>query len=72
MVEFVNIGVGLHKQEMPVYDGAEWAPDISKLLRVDRQVWVLADSVWRKEKVVRQVTVHKLLSMWDYEGKWES
>ena len=35
-------------------------------------MWVLAESVWRKEKVVRQVTVHELLSMWDYEGKWES
>ena len=72
MVGFVTLGAGLHKREVPVYDGAGWAPDVLKLPRADRRVWVLAESVWGKERVVRRVTAHELLSLWDYEGKWES
>ena len=64
MVGFVTLGAGLHKQEVPVYDGAGWAPDVSKLLSADRRVWVLAESVWGKERVVRRITAYELLSLW--------
>ena len=44
VVGFVTLGAGLHKREVPVYDGAGWAPDVSKVPRADRRVWVLAES----------------------------
>ena len=56
----------------PVYDGEGWAPDISRLSPRDRLIWVLAEWVWSKKRVVRQIGPTELLAVWDYEGKHES
>ena len=60
------------RRRAPIYDGAGCAPDVSQLDEAEQRVWVLAQSVWRKERVVRQILPHELLSLWDYEGKLES
>ena len=39
----------------PVYDATGWAPDLSELHYKERDIWVLTESVWSKEQVVRQI-----------------
>lgn len=57
----------------PVYDGKGAAPDISTFRDMDeRLIWVLANSVWMKERAVRQIDCSELLALWDYKGKLES
>jgi hypothetical protein len=72
VVGFVTVGPKNGRREMPVYDSAGRTPDVSQLPAKDRCVWVLTETVWRKERVVRQILPHELLSLWDYEGKLES
>jgi hypothetical protein len=70
---FVTVREQGRQRILPVYDGEGWAPDVSQLDHADRFLWVLADSVWGgKERVVRRIVGHELLSIWDYEGKFES
>ena len=57
----------------PVYDSAGLAPVLDTLTPGKEQhIWVLANSVWKKERVVRQITSTKILAIWDYEGKLEA
>jgi hypothetical protein len=57
----------------PVYDSSGSAPDLGKLPNDGRYFWVSANSVFSKdEKVIRQVSNAELLTIWDYEGKFES
>ena len=57
----------------PVYDGAGLAPALDTLTPgKERHIWVLANSVWKKERVVRQITSNKIMAIWDYEGKLEA
>ena len=56
----------------PVYDGEGMGPDLGKMAAQDWRFWVLVKTVYQPKPVVRQVTDHELLSIWDYEGKLES
>ena len=57
---------------MPVYSGEGFGPNLSCLHSRERHFWVLAQSVFSKNPVLRQVKTAELLAMWDYEGKLES
>ena len=69
---FVTVGDKGGCTRVPVYDGARHAPDVSQLDAAGQRLWVLAESAWRKERVIQQILPHKVLSLWDYEGKLES
>ena len=57
----------------PVYDGAGLAPALDTLTPgKERHIWVLANSVWKKQRGVRQITFTEILAIWDYEGKIEA
>ena len=68
----MTVGAKDCRTRVPVYDGARHAPDVGQLGAANQRLWVLAESVWRKERVVRQILPHELLLLWDYEGKLES
>jgi hypothetical protein len=58
---------------LKVYDGAGLGPDLHAITTARFLFfWVLAFSVWNKERIYRPVKLHELYSMWDYEGKLES
>jgi len=56
----------------PVYDAGGLAPDVDGRPLHERLLWVRAQTVWRKDAVVRRMLPYELLAMWDYEGKLES
>ena len=68
------IGVVTFKRiakQVPVFSAASLGPDISALAVEERTIWVRANSVRSRDPVVRQVNIHELHAMWDYEGKLE-
>ena len=57
----------------PVYSSAGFAPDVSRVLPKERELFVQAESVYAPgDSLVRAVKRHEVLSIWDYEGKLES
>ena len=72
---FVGI-VKVHKSGrcLRVYDGDSFGPDLFTLVdSIFLFFWVRANSVWSKQnKILRQVRLHELFGIWDYEGKLES
>ena len=55
----------------PVYSATRLGPDLSTMRARDRLIWVKANSVRSPHPVLRQVNIHELHAMWDYEGKLE-
>ena len=53
-----------------VFDGNSFAPDLAVLESpAMHHLWVLAVSVFSKDRVVRKINVMELLAIWDYAGK---
>ena len=64
--EVVGLVDGVHR----VYAGSGFGPDLSTLSSQEmHHLWVLAVSVYSKEKVLRCITLLEILAMWDYAGK---
>ena len=55
-----------------VYDGEGMAPDLSTISTPRFWFfWVLAATVWTRERILRPIRLHELFSVWDYECKAE-
>ncbi|KAL7466321.1 hypothetical protein ACHAXS_006626, partial [Conticribra weissflogii] len=65
----VGIVTSLRSTSQLVYSGEHLSPDISKFEHSHRRFWVEANSVWRKQPVIRRVTLEELFAIWDYEAK---
>lgn len=61
---------GILEGGKPVYDSNGLGPDLSQLTtKEQKELWVLAVSVFSSKRVLRQFNQLELLSMWDYAGK---
>jgi hypothetical protein len=60
----------LVNKTQPVYDSEGLGPDLATLSSKERHtLWVLAVSVFSKNKVLRKPSQLELLAIWDYAGK---
>eukprot|EP00804_Cyclotella_cryptica_P003479 CCRYP_002110-RA/>CCRYP_002110-RA protein AED:0.51 eAED:0.17 QI:0/0/0/1/0/0/5/0/1273 len=64
-----QFGGGEAQFKEPVYPADRVGPDISRALPHHCGLWVMAESVYSEEPVLRQLETHELNAIWDYAGK---
>jgi len=65
-----KLAVGVVNKNRPLFDSGGLGPDIAVASSEELQeLWVLAASVFSKNKILRRITKLELLAIWDYAGK---